>query len=80
MDQVRHTIRLKNYSYRTEQAYVQWIRRYIFPGTYIPADVTLLWQGIVDTLATFGLDLRGIPAPATGDLTTQLLLLDGLTG
>jgi integron integrase len=29
LDQVRHTIRLKNYSYRTEKAYVNWIKRYI---------------------------------------------------
>ncbi|WP_253188050.1 phage integrase N-terminal SAM-like domain-containing protein [Leptolyngbya sp. 'hensonii'] len=30
MDQVRETIRLKHYAYRTEEAYVQWIRRFIF--------------------------------------------------
>lgn len=29
LDQVRHAIRLKNYSYQTEKAYVQWIRRFI---------------------------------------------------
>lgn len=29
LDQVRDIIRLKHYSYRTEQTYVQWIRRYI---------------------------------------------------
>ncbi len=29
LDQVRDAIRLKHYSYRTEQAYVTWIRRYI---------------------------------------------------
>jgi site-specific recombinase XerD len=29
LDQVRDTIRLKHYSYRTEQSYVAWIRRYI---------------------------------------------------
>lgn len=29
LDQVRDTIRLKHYSYRTEQSYVYWIRRYI---------------------------------------------------
>ena len=29
LDQVRDTIRLKHYSYRTEQTYVQWIRRFI---------------------------------------------------
>jgi integron integrase len=29
LDQVRDAIRLKHFSYRTEQTYVQWIRRYI---------------------------------------------------
>jgi integron integrase len=29
LDRVRDTIRLKHYSYRTEETYVQWIRRYI---------------------------------------------------
>ncbi|MCJ8503211.1 integron integrase, partial [Desulfatitalea alkaliphila] len=30
MDQVRHLIRCKHYSIRTEQVYVDWIRRYIY--------------------------------------------------
>ena len=29
LDQVRDAIRLKHYSYRTEETYVQWIVRYI---------------------------------------------------
>lgn len=29
LDQVRHVIRKKHYSIRTEQAYVQWIKRFI---------------------------------------------------
>jgi len=29
LDQVRETIRTKHYSYRTEQTYVDWIKRYI---------------------------------------------------
>jgi Phage integrase, N-terminal SAM-like domain len=29
LDRVRDAIRLKHYSYRTEQTYVQWIRRFI---------------------------------------------------
>lgn len=29
LDQVRDSVRLKHHSYRTEQTYVQWIRRYI---------------------------------------------------
>src|SRR5260370_696937 len=30
LDQVREIIRMKHYSIRTEQAYVDWIKRYIF--------------------------------------------------
>ena len=30
LDQVRDSLRLKHYSYRTEQTYVEWIRRFIF--------------------------------------------------
>jgi hypothetical protein len=29
LDRVRQVMRLKHYSYRTEQAYVDWIRRFI---------------------------------------------------
>jgi site-specific recombinase XerD len=29
LDQVRDAIRLKHYAYRTEETYVQWLRRYI---------------------------------------------------
>jgi hypothetical protein len=29
LDQVRDTLRVKHYTYRTEEAYVDWIRRYI---------------------------------------------------
>jgi Phage integrase, N-terminal SAM-like domain len=30
LDRVREAIRLKHYSYRTEETYIQWIKRYIF--------------------------------------------------
>ena len=29
LDQVRDAVRLKHYAYRTEQSYVDWVRRYI---------------------------------------------------
>jgi len=29
LDQVRHAVRVRHYSYRTEEAYVSWIRRYV---------------------------------------------------
>ncbi len=31
LGQVRDAIRARHYSYRTEETYVQWIRRYIDP-------------------------------------------------
>ena len=40
LDQVRDALRLKHYSYRTEQAYVGWIKRYIFfYGVRHPAEM-----------------------------------------
>ena len=40
LDQVRETIRTKHYSIRTEQSYVQWIRRYIiFHNKRHPEDI-----------------------------------------
>jgi hypothetical protein len=40
LDQVRDAIRLKHYSIRTEQAYVAWIKRYIFfHGKRHPAEM-----------------------------------------
>ncbi|MDD2701408.1 MAG: integron integrase [Sideroxydans sp.] len=40
LDQVRGKIRLKHYSIRTEQSYVDWIRRYIlFHGKHHPKDM-----------------------------------------
>jgi len=40
LDQVREIIRVKHYSIRTEQAYVQWIRRYIlYHGKRHPRDM-----------------------------------------
>jgi hypothetical protein len=29
LDQVRQALRIKHYAYRTEESYMQWIRRYI---------------------------------------------------
>jgi hypothetical protein len=40
LDQVRDAIRLKHYSIRTEQAYVNWIKRYIILHNYEPLTST----------------------------------------
>ena len=40
LEQVRNAIRRRHYSYRTEQAYVHWIKRYIyFHGKHHPAEM-----------------------------------------
>ncbi len=40
LDQVRHVIRKKHYSIRTEQAYTDWIKRFIlFHGKKHPKDM-----------------------------------------
>ena len=33
LDQVREVLRIKHYAIRTEQAYCEWIRRYIIKGS-----------------------------------------------
>jgi hypothetical protein len=30
LEQLKNTIRLRHYSYKTEKSYIDWIRRYIF--------------------------------------------------
>lgn len=41
LDQVRHAIRVKHLSYRTEQTYIHWIKRYIlFHNMKNPADMS----------------------------------------
>ena len=46
LDQVRDAIRTRHYSYRTEEAYVGWIKRYVFfhhkrhPGEMGPPEIT----------------------------------------
>ena len=40
LDQVRDRLRVKHYALRTEEAYVDWIKRFIlFHGKYHPADM-----------------------------------------
>jgi hypothetical protein len=40
LEQVRDTLRIKRYSYRTEQTYLEWIRRFIlFHHKHHPKDM-----------------------------------------
>ena len=43
LDQVRDAIRLKHYSYRTEETYVQWIRQNILFGVAGSGYETISW-------------------------------------
>jgi iron complex outermembrane receptor protein len=42
------------------------------PTDYIPIDATLLWDPLVDTLQTFGIDISAIPAPTSNEVATVL--------
>ena len=67
LDQVRDAIQLKHYAYRTEETYVQWIRRYIF----VPQQGKSLelwdclwkwWLRLNDWLLALGVDyVAGMP-------------------
>ena len=40
MEEVQNTLRLHHYSYRTEETYIQWIRRFIlFHGKHHPREM-----------------------------------------
>ena len=56
LDQVREAIRLKHFSYRTEEAYVGWIRRFVlFHGKRHPREMgTLEIRTFLSDLATNG--------------------------
>jgi integron integrase len=73
LDQVRNRIRLKHYSIRTEQAYVDWIRRYIhFHGKRHPAAMG------VSEIETFLTDLavaRHVAAATQNQARSALLFL-----
>ena len=71
LDDVRDVIRIKHYSIRTEQAYLQWIRRYIlFHGKRHPSELG------ADHLSAFLSDLavRGRVAAATQNQALNALL------
>jgi len=71
LDDVRDVIRIKHYSIRTEQAYLQWIRRYIlFHGKRHPRELG------ADHLSAFLSDLavRGRVAAATQNQALNAIL------
>jgi hypothetical protein len=45
LDQLRGRLRVKHYSIRTEQSYVDWVRRFVlFHGKRHPRDLGLEWM------------------------------------
>lgn len=71
LDQVRGKIRLKHYSLRTEQTYVDWIRRYIlFHGKHHPRD---MGAGEVEAFLTH-LAVAGKVAASTQNQAKSALL------
>jgi integron integrase len=73
LDQVRELIRIRHYSLRTEQAYVQWIRRYInFHGKRHPREMG------ADELTAFLSDLalrRNVAAATQNQALNAILFL-----
>ena len=73
LDQVRDKLRTLHYSYRTEQQYVQWVRRYILfhdkrhPNTMAAAEV--------EALLTYLAVQRKVSAPTQNQALAALLFL-----
>jgi integron integrase len=73
LDQVRHGIRVRHYSRRTEQAYVRWIRRYIlFHDKAHPAD---LGGPEVTAFLTWLADAQHVSASTQTQALSALLFL-----
>jgi len=71
LDRVRDVLRRKNYAYRTEQAYLSWIKRYIFfHNLKHPADMT---EPDIESYLTY-LALQKNVAPSTQNQALAALL------
>ena len=71
LDQVRDRLRLKNYSYATEQTYIGWIRRYIlFHQKRHPAE---MGKAEIEAFLTY-LAVEGNVAPSTQNQALHALL------
>ena len=64
LDRVRHAIRARHYSRRTEKAYVHWIKRYIFfHAKRHPAEMGAVEITAVQTALAVGERVRTGPTP-----------------
>ena len=75
LEQVRNAIRRRHYSYRTEQAYLHWIKRYIFfhgrrhPGEMGATEVTMFLTHLARD--------RSVSASTQNQALSSLLFLYG---
>jgi hypothetical protein len=75
LEQVRQKIRRKHYSLRTEQAYLDWIRRFILHhGKRHP---TQMGAGEVEAFLTHLASVRGVAASTQNQAKSALLFLYG---
>lgn len=73
LDQVRHKIRYLHYSRKTEQAYVQWIRRYIiFHGKRHPKD---LGENEITSFLNYLANRANVAASTQNQALTALIFL-----
>jgi site-specific recombinase XerD len=73
LDQIRHTVRARHYSLRTEEAYVRWIRRFIlFHGKRHPRDMGM--QEVQQFLTHLAVDGRGAASTQSQALSAILFL------
>jgi integron integrase len=73
LDQVREAIRTRHYSYRTEEAYVGWIRRFIlFHGKRHPAE---MGKGEIETFLTALAVQRRVAASTQNQALAAILFL-----
>ena len=74
LDQIRKVIRLRHYSYRTEQAYVDWIKRYIvFNGKRHPSG---MGATEVERFLTDLAERHSVAAATQAQALSALLFLD----
>lgn len=73
LDQVRSAIRRRHYSYRTEHAYIHWIKRFIcFHGVRHPRD---LGEAVVTAFLNSLVAGRGMAAATQNQALSSLLFL-----
>ena len=78
LDRVRHLIRARHYSHRTEEAYVHWIRRYIvFHRKAHPAE---MGAAHISTFLTWLAVERHVSASTQNQALSALLFLYKLRG